>query len=110
MLTKSEGNKAKYQATKVKHDTINGKVVTKFMIKIGVRGTDRETVSFFVTVFDDIALQDGDMVRFLDFDSIIPSYYAEKKKINWFITAIVEVVPPDTLQDKRKFNNPYAGQ
>jgi hypothetical protein len=103
-----QGCDIKYQVSKVdKTKVVNGKPVTRFAIKDKVRSTDNEYITYWVTVFDDLNIENGDFVKLLDFDNIVASYYATKKKINFFIAAIVEVVKKEDAENDRPFVNPY---
>lgn len=110
MLTKNEKNDYLYRVRYVdKTKTVNDKPVTKFQIKDKVRNTDNEYITYYVTVFDDIELKDGDNIRLLDFDNLTSSYYAPKKRIGFFISAVVEVVKDTKYRTDpdKPFVNPY---
>lgn len=108
MITKSEKNDFIYRVSYVKKVPVNDKITTKFLIKDYIRGLQNQKISYWVTVFDDIAIEDGDSVRLLDFDNLTASYYPEKKRITNFMSAVVEVIKKGSARDDTEpFNNPY---
>lgn len=93
MLSKSERHDYKYKVRFVdKTKEVNGKPITKFVISDKVKGTTNEYIDYYVTVFDVIDIKDGDYIRLLDFDNVTASYYEKKNKINFFMSAIVQIV------------------
>lgn len=109
MISKSDKNEFVYKVKWVdKTKKVNGMPVTKFQITDKVRGTDNEYLTYYVTAFEDIAMKDGDLVKILDFDNLVASYYEKKARINFFMSAIVEVIGnPTTKRDKADIDNPY---
>lgn len=109
VIAKKDKSSFDYKVSRVDHSkVVNGKPITRFVVKDKVRNTSGEDIDYWVTVFDELDLYDGDYVRFLDFDQLTASFYTERRKINFFMSAIVEVIKKEYHTYKEKpVNNPY---
>lgn len=104
MISKNADAGITYQVAVVNRGTLKGCPVTRFAIRDIIYGLHGETIVYWISVFDRLELKEGDSVRFLDIDSITVSYDPTRKKVNHFITAVVEVIP-DNRKGKTKRSN-----
>lgn len=104
----TENNNIAYEVDGVRKVEISGAIATKFFIHDFIKNVRDSKKKYMVTVFDDIALEDGDSVRLLDFDHLVTSMDPKSKKFMQFMSATVEILKKGTFKPKTPIvNNPY---
>lgn len=104
MICKNTKANAYYFVSKVKKQQINGQTVTKCMIRDYIKGMTKRYLRYYLTIWEDIDIQDGDTIQLLDFDGVIASYDPTAKQINMFMSAIVKKID---VSDNPPVNVPY---
>lgn len=92
MISKNSQKGLTYRVTAVRKGKLKGCPVTRFAVLDVIHGLHGATITYWVSVFEDLVLSAGDSVRFIDIDNLTASYDPEKKKTNYFFNAVVEVV------------------
>lgn len=106
MISKNSSIGITYQVVVVNHGTLKGCPVTRFMIRDIIQGLHGETITYWASVFENLDLNVGDSVRFIDIDNITVSYDPERKKVNHFFNAVVDVIPNKSVEnDEQKGEN-----
>ena len=106
----SEKNKATYMAQEVRKTLVQGEMATKFAITDFVKGLKNVTKKFWITVYNDIPLENGDRVKLLNIDCIVTSAFQGKKIVQFFVADVDIVKKGETDEQENPeadFDNPY---
>ena len=104
----TETNNITYEVDNVRKSNVQDNIVTKFFILDFIRGMKDSTKKYWVTVFDDINLENGDRIKIMDFDCLVTSQNPKTKKIMQFISAEVIVIKKaDFHEEVPELENPY---
>lgn len=88
--------------------TANGVIVTKFYIEDFIKNVKSSKKRYWVTVFEDLDLEDGDYIKLLDFDELVTSMNPNTKHMMQFISANVTVTKAiDYKESKEVEESPY---
>lgn len=106
MISKNSQKGLTYRVTAVRKGKLKGCPVTRFAVLDVIHGLHGATITYWVSVFEDLVLSVGDSVRFIDIDNITVSYDPERKKVNHFFNAVVDVIPNKSVEnDEQKGEN-----
>ena len=104
----TEANEITFEAHGTKKVPVQGEITTKFYIFDYIKGIKDSKKKYWVTVFEDIDLEDGDRVKILDFDQLVTSQNPKDKRLMQFISAVVSVIKRKNYTPKEKpQDNPY---